>query len=462
VGTALKLTVATSLVERLRSEARKAALEERERIGRDLHDDLGQVLGYVSVQSQAALAQLSRDEIEKTRSTLKQLVQVAQNAHTDVRRYILGIRTGKQQSKAAFIPALEEYLETLETIYDLKTKLSLPPEWERSPVTSEVETQLLRIIQEALTNIRKHADTRRARLIFTDHDDEVQVIISDDGAGFDLPNMGEGEMSGHFGLSIMRERAERVGGDLTIRSASGEGTQIIVRMPKVIKPDPEENLKGLRILLVDDHQLYLEGIQNLLRTRGMRVVGLAENGLQAQELAAEFHPDLILMDVDMPVCNGLEATRQIKIMFPEIKIVMLTVAADEEKLMTALRYGASGYLLKDLDGPQFFQMLAEVMRNEPVLSPKMAARMLSDIAQATAGTQLANSKAAKDIVLTPRQQHVLELVTQGYSNKEIAQQLGLTKSTVKHHVGQVLKRYQLKSRYELIHLLQSRDPNNPS
>jgi two-component system NarL family response regulator len=245
----------------------------------------------------------------------------------------------------------------------------------------------------------------------------------------------------------MRERAEQVEGSLEVRSAPGQGTWIIVRVPRLLEVAAEDTAKGVRTLLVDDHRLYLEGIQNLLRTRGVPVVGLARDGLQAQELAGRLQPDLILMDVDMPVCDGLEATRQIKEQWPQIKIVMLTVAADEEKLFTALRYGASGYLLKSVGGSQFFQMIADVMRGEIVLSPALAARVLTNFAHSEAAPQAAELPTT----LTFRQQEVLALVAQGYSNKEIAGRLKLSERTIKYHVGQILERFQLKSRYELAH-----------
>lgn len=458
---------------------RLAILEERQRIGRDLHDDLGQVIGYISVQSQTALVQLPpTEEVQQTRDSLTRLIQVAQEAHADVRQYILGIRTGAKREPTAFVPALKEYLQTLETISDFRTILSLPPQWEDSPCAPDVETQLLRIIQESLTNARKHAGTNEAHLIFTDHDDVIQVIISDKGKGFDPlainrnPSTDYGprttgyrlrttnyglQNTGHFGLNIMRERVGKVGGHLDIRSAPGEGTQIIVRVPKQLEiGDPETAVSGLRVMLVDDHQLYLEGIQNLLRTRGIQVIGTANNGLEAQDKAAMLQPDLILMDVDMPICDGLEATRQIKQQCPDIKIVMLTVSAEEEKLLTALRYGASGYLLKSVDGSQFFQMLADVMRGETVLTPQMAAQMLTDLAQVADAIQDRSETAVNDIVLTSRQKEVLELVVKGYANKEIADQLGLTERTIKFHVSRILERYQLSSRYELSHLHQPR------
>ena len=194
-------------------------------------------------------------------------------------------------------------------------------------------------------------------------------------------------------------RAESFGGQLEIRSAVGEGTQVIVQVPKSADVDPETAVGGLRILLVDDHRLYAEGIANLLRTRGVNVVGLAENGLEAEKMVAELQPDLVLMDVDMPVSDGLDATRKIKEAFPDVKIVMLTVAADEQKLYTALRYGASGYLLKSVSGREFFTMLRDAMYGETALSPQLAAQLLHSFTkndQLTTLTEATSRSGATD------------------------------------------------------------------
>ncbi len=449
----------TAVVREAESQKQRlAVLEERQRIGRELHDDLGQVLGYVNVQSQAALAQMTQKDDVQLQTTLTQMAQVARDAHADVRQYILGIRTGESERLPdPFIPTLKKYLQDLATLYNLETGLSLPPEWDVDDdntsyiFSTEVETQLLRIIQESLTNVRKHAHTNKANLLFTDHDDEVQVVISDEGAGFDLAMVNSNEVREHFGLTIMHERAEKVGGTLRVRSKRGEGTQIILRLPKILQVNPEEAIKGLRVIIADDHQLYLDGLHNLLRTRGVQVVGVAQNGQEAQELAEKTQPDLILMDVDMPVCNGLEATRQIKTKWPEMKVVMLTAVEDEEKLFTALRYGASGYLLKSVEGPQFFQLLAAALHGETVLSPDLAAKVLTSFAQNPPSEKSLSEQPADEekVTLTYRQEEVLELVVQGYTNQEIATQLNLSERTIKHHVSQILARFQLKSRYEL-------------
>ena len=165
-----------------------AALEERERIGRELHDDLGQIMGYMNVQAQTVRDLLEQHQETQARAVLNQLVTAAQEAHEDVRQYILGIRRqsrmGEADEPVGFVDALRRYLAQLQERHGLTVHLSLPTELAATPVAPEVETQL-RIIQEALTNVRKHAGVTSARLLFTQHPDALQVVIADEGQGFE-------------------------------------------------------------------------------------------------------------------------------------------------------------------------------------------------------------------------------------------------------------------------------------
>ncbi|MCB0213604.1 MAG: response regulator, partial [Anaerolineae bacterium] len=446
---------ARDITHRRQAEQRIAAMEERERIGRELHDDLGQVMSYVSLQARTARELLKQGQTGQATATLTQLMQVALEAHNDVRQYILGVRTTHPPT-LNFFEALEQYLAQLKERYGLETQLSLPHELRDDPLTPDVENQLLRIIQEALTNVRKHAGVARARLFFTVHPDEVQVIIADEGQGFNPDLVTQAvlaeKQTGHFGLEIMRERAEAVGGSLEVRSAEGKGVQVIVRLPRTLQSNPEEAVRGLRLMVVDDHPLYREGLRNMLSVRGIQVVGVAQDGLAAQEMARELQPDLILMDVDMPRCNGVEATRHIKAELPDIKIVMLTVAADDDTIFEALKNGAAGYLLKSLDERHFFTLLTQVMHGETVLSPAVAERVLSAFVNRE---DEAVAAEAVSPTLTTRQHEVLELVAQGLTNKEIAGQLHITEVTVKYHVSKILERLQLRSRHELARYAQT-------
>jgi PAS domain S-box-containing protein len=468
-----------SIIDHLRSEERihqkelqLAALQERERIGRELHDDLGQVIGYIGTQVLAAQARLDQGKIQEVQAILEQLIQKTQDAQTDVRQYILGIRNSSRFSTAytdntlhspGFLTVLEGYLEALREQYGLETRVSLPGDWRESPLAPEVENQLLRIIQEALTNVNKHAGVNEADLLFTLHMDSVQVIIMDNGCGFesDQTNLknSNNDQESHFGLKIMQERAEAAGGRLEVRSKPGGGTSIIVRLPRILSQTKSEIGNNVRVLIADDHPLYLEGLRSLLASRGFQVVGAAQDGLQVQSLARDLRPDLILMDLHMPRCDGLEATKRIKEEFPEIKIVMLTIAAEGDSLFRALKSGASGYLLKSLEGKQFFTLLASVLEGEIALSPELASLMLAEFARSDGKTPSTSNEL---LSLTGRQKEVLELTAEGLSNKEIASTLHITEATVKYHVSQILERLQLQSRYQLAQYISDRGNSSQS
>ncbi|MFZ5643678.1 MAG: response regulator [Bacillota bacterium] len=202
----------------------------------------------------------------------------------------------------------------------------------------------------------------------------------------------------------------------------------------------------MKVLLVDDHPLFLEGLQNLMSARGIEVVGTAKNGLEAFEKAGALQPDVILMDVLMPGCSGLKATRLIKAKYPAIKIVMLTVSEADEDLFEAVKSGASGYLLKSLKAAELFDMLEALSRGETPLSPGLAAKVLKEFNNEGAP----GKEEEENEILTQRQVEVLSLVAQGITYKEIAESLYVTERTVKYHMGKILEKLHLKNRVQVI------------
>lgn len=207
----------------------------------------------------------------------------------------------------------------------------------------------------------------------------------------------------------------------------------------------------MKVLLVDDHPLFLEGLRNLLIARGIEVVGIANDGLEALAQARALRPDVILMDIQMPRCDGLEATRLIKTELPDIKIVMLTVSADDEHLFEAIKSGASGYLLKNLEADRFFDLLSGVAQGEAPMSRDLAARVLEEFAHQARKAEAAREVEAEDPdTLTPRQMEVLQLVAQGLTNKEIAAALYVTERTVKYHMSEILQKLHLQNRAQVI------------
>jgi DNA-binding NarL/FixJ family response regulator len=205
---------------------------------------------------------------------------------------------------------------------------------------------------------------------------------------------------------------------------------------------------------VDDHGLFLEGLQNLLRAGGYQVVGAARDGMEALQLARALHPDVILMDVRMPGCDGLTATRLIQAEMPEIKIVMLTTSEEDADLFEAIKSGASGYLVKNLEPNQLFDYLAGLSRGDAPLSRGLSARLLREFAHQAAALDeravagLPGGPPAPE--LTPRQREILVLVSDGLTYKEVGATLNLSENTVKYHMGEVLQRLHLKNREQVV------------
>lgn len=209
-------------------------------------------------------------------------------------------------------------------------------------------------------------------------------------------------------------------------------------------PAPEP----VRILLVDDQPLFRRAIATLIGEQdGFAVVGEAENGLEAVEMAHRLQPDLVAMDVEMPVMGGVEATRLIREQLPHVKVVVLTVSEDEGHVFDAVRFGAHGYLLKDLRPEQLYDLLRSVMRGESPVSPAIAGCLLAEIRDGT-GTHRTPSTLQATPVITRRELEVLRLVADGLSNKEIGARLWITEGTVKNHVHNALEKLQLENRIQ--------------
>jgi DNA-binding NarL/FixJ family response regulator len=200
----------------------------------------------------------------------------------------------------------------------------------------------------------------------------------------------------------------------------------------------------VRVLLADDHALFRAGIASLLRAWGMDVVGQAADGNEAVELTRRLKPELVLMDVGMSPCNGLEATREIKAELPDVKVIIVTVSEDEQDLFEAIKSGAEGYLLKGMSEEELSATLERISAGEPALSPGLAAKILDEFARmAHEGT---GKPAGPEDDLTEREREVLRLVAEGATNREIAAALYISENTVGFHMKNILAKLHLKNR----------------
>jgi DNA-binding NarL/FixJ family response regulator len=200
----------------------------------------------------------------------------------------------------------------------------------------------------------------------------------------------------------------------------------------------------MRVLVADDHALFRDGIVSLLEAAGFDVVGQVGDGRAAVDAALRLHPDLVLLDINMPQMSGLEALRLIKKELPETQVVMLTVSDDDAHLFEAIESGAMGYLLKNLTTDAFFEMLDGLRRGEAAMSRQVTARLMKGFAD------LSRQRSELVESLSEREIEVLRLVAEGLSNKAVAQSLSISENTVKYHMRNILQKLGAQNRTEAV------------
>ncbi len=205
----------------------------------------------------------------------------------------------------------------------------------------------------------------------------------------------------------------------------------------------------MRVLLADDHPLFLDGLKNLLSVRGIDVAGVARDGFEALEQAKALRPDVVLMDIHMPRLDGIAAARMIRAEVPATRVVVLTMSASDDELFEAIAAGVSGYLLKTQETEEVFRLLEEVSRGEVALSPGLASRILNEFRRrAVALPEVGESRPAES--LSPRETQVLMLVSQGLTYKEVGARLCLAERTIKYHMGEIVERLHVAGRAQAI------------
>lgn len=203
----------------------------------------------------------------------------------------------------------------------------------------------------------------------------------------------------------------------------------------------------MRVLLVDDNDLFLEGLCNLLHANEIEVSGIANNGQEALFKVAGLQPEVILMDIQMPGMDGIEMIRLIKGKFPMVKIVILTVAEDDQCLFEAIKAGASGYLLKSLNRDEFLELLTGIATGESPLSPGLAGKILREFVRREREREMAGVVPCEvSSKLTQREAEILKLLAQGLTCEMTAERFGITESQVKYQMGEITTKLHLNSR----------------
>jgi DNA-binding NarL/FixJ family response regulator len=205
-------------------------------------------------------------------------------------------------------------------------------------------------------------------------------------------------------------------------------------------------METIKVLVVDDHALFRRGITSVLSTQeNLTVVGEAVDGLEAIEKAQALTPDVILMDLNMPRCSGLEATQALQARMPEANILVLTVSDNEADLFAAIKFGAKGYILKNTEPDELVQAILHIAQGGVIISPPMAAKLLSEFRE-TGVQETAAPPGEAEAELSPREDEVLRLVAKGATNKQIAEALFISENTVKTHLRNIMEKLHLANR----------------
>lgn len=333
--------------------------EERERrqLASDLHDNLAQMLAFGKLKLAAAQgAQPSLRILDDLKELLDRALAYTRTLMADPRPVILG----DQDDLASAIRWVVEKLQ------HHGLEVSIHDDGEPKLLDEELLTLTYRAVHELLCNVLKHARTQKATVSLRRQDQRLQVVVEDQGAGFEVPDQVIPTKEGGFGLFHIRERIDLLGGRLDIRSVPGQGTRAVLTVSlKLGKPllgqsayAPDVSLPGqsgaqvgmsskIRVLLADDHQIMREGLRSILDGKAdLEVVAEAPDGQTAVDVARRIKPDVVIMDVNMPGMNGVEATQRIKADLPQLEVIGLSVHEDDAMAAAMREAGASAYLSK--------------------------------------------------------------------------------------------------------------------
>jgi DNA-binding NarL/FixJ family response regulator len=232
---------------------------------------------------------------------------------------------------------------------------------------------------------------------------------------------------------------------MALESGSRRREEGVNGTPVAEEPRTGKQLEELRVLLVDDHDIFRRGLRTLLEEQGLQVIGEAENGEVALRLVGELAPDVVIMDLKMPGLTGVETTRRISGIAPLSRVVVLTISADDDDVMDAVMAGACGYLLKDSSIEQLIAGITAAAGGASLISPQIASKLLQYLRAST--TDTAAAETIRDL-LSDRELEVLRLIANGKDNAEIARELYISPKTVKNHISNILMKLQIQNRIQ--------------
>ncbi len=437
------------------ADARQAVSSERLRIAQELHDVVAHAMSVIAVQSGMG-AHVIDTQPDEAKKALQAIETTSRSALDELRRMLGVLREeGDQGGALAPAPRADDVHNLIETI----RAAGVPVELHWDGLTADVmppDSVLLnryRILQEALTNVLKHAGAASVTVTIVERVGETTIEVVDDGRGLAAAAKAPGSPPGH-GLVGMRERVALFGGTLEAAARVGGGFRVFARLRWSDTADHRSRLDDgapmtITVVVADDQALVRGGFSVLLNSApDIDVVGEAGDGAEAVEVVLRERPDVVLMDIRMPVIDGIEATRRIIAdeRTAATKILIVTTFDLDEYVYDGLRAGASGFLLKDTRPDVLLDAVRVVADGDALLAPQITRRLIEEFTTRPAPS----APAASLDILTEREREVLVLVARGHSNAEIAEILYMSPATSKTHVSRLLMKLESRDRAQLV------------
>ena len=426
---------ASMLEDEREAQALAAVAAERARIARELHDVIAHSVSVMTVQAGAARLLLAQDP-ERAREPILAVEETGREALAETRRLLGILRSDMSEAELEPQPGMAS-LETLVA----RTRLAglpveLTVEGEGVKLAPGLDLAAYRVVQEALTNALKYAGPAHAWVTVRYLRDALELEISNDGRSPERQN-------GSGGARARRHARARI----ALRRLRGgrAAPRTRIRRPR---PTAAGRSRMIRVLIADDQALVRGGFRLILQAQpDMEVVGEAEDGRLALQLARELRPDVVLMDIRMPELDGIEATRRLGDSPDAPRVLMLTTFDMNEYVYEAMKSGASGFLLKDVRPEQLADAVRTVAAGDALLAPSITRRLIEEYVRRPPPGQ---GRPPELEELTERELEVLQLIAKGLSNAEIGGQLFVSEATVKTHVTRILAKLQLRDRVQAV------------
>ena len=437
-GSRIVLVVSEDVTERKHAEEalREVRQAERARIARDIHDealqDIVHALQQIEIEKALSGGGGVSADLDEVSAALKRSVEGLRSAIYDLR-----LDRHREQGFAEMLASLVKTNRRRSPGREFK--FSIEEGATTLPLDKEGQVELLRILQEALTNARRHSGAQTISVVVGTSGDKLRAEVSDDGRGFgveDAPGMG---------TRNMRERARALGGELEVESRPGEGTTVRFEMP-LSRGGAEEDVA--RILLVEDHASFRQAIALVLnRTPELRVVGQAGSLQEAREVIGAEPVDVAIVDLGLPDGYGGGLIQELRDANPEAQALVLSASLDRSEIARAVEYGAAGVLHKSSGMDEVVEAVRRLRAGETLLSISEVVELLR-----FAGARRKEEHEARHALaqLTPREREVLQALAEGLDGREIAERLSISVATERNHTARILAKLGVHSRLQAL------------